>query len=182
MLAGRIRLPAITGLSWLAQADPAGRADRTDHRIGETMPKVAVRRAATVLALTGLAGMLGCASAGASLAATARPAPAVAAVAAVSPDYSCYFPITGFYCYAQTKDGNAPLFNPSGGLYTQLPLNDKVKVTCWYYGNPPKPWLGDGYLDHVTWENIAHPITGHIPDPYVNLDGQVPWQAGIPQC
>jgi hypothetical protein len=100
----------------------------------------------------------------------------------VSPDWACYFPISGFYCYAQTLNGQAPLFNSNGSLYTKLPLNDKVKITCFYAGNPPSPWKGDGYMDHVTWENISRPIAGHIPDYYVNLGGNYPWQIGIPKC
>jgi hypothetical protein len=135
-----------------------------------------------MITVSGLLGGLSTLATGTSLAATKEHARPVAMMVTVSPDYTCYFPITGFYCYAQTEHGNAPLFRSSGALYTKLPLNDKVKVTCFYYGNPPAPWKGDGYQDHVTWENIANPITGHIPDYYVNLGNQTPIQAGIPQC
>jgi hypothetical protein len=157
-------------------------ADESPHD-GEEMPKrSAFKIVFTLVMLAGSLGALGALASGTSLAATQEQAHVVAGTAAVSPEYTCYFPITGFYCYAQTQNGNAPLLNPSGSLHTRLPLNDKVKITCWYPGNPPSPWLSDGYMDHVTWENISDPITGHIPDSYVNLGGQDPWQAGIPQC
>ena len=139
----------------------------------------------TLVTMLGILGVLGSANAGASLAAAPAQAHAVArtVTVTVSPNYECYFPIISpFYCDAQTQNGNAPLFTSSGNLDTTLPLNDKVKLTCWYYGNPPSPWKGDGYQDHVTWENISHPITGHIPDHYVNLGDQTPPQIGVPQC
>lgn len=160
------------------------------------MPKRRVFRAGvgTILAAGALLGM----SLTAGPAATVMPAQAGGANAArqvtaarslnaamivpAAPLFTCYFPITGFYCSAQTLNGHAPLFKSSGALYTTLPLNDNVHISCYYKGNPPSPWKGDGYEDHVIWENISSPITGHIPDYYINLNNQTPGQAGIPPC
>jgi hypothetical protein len=74
----------------------------------------------------------------------------------------------------------APLFKSSGALDEILPANDTVHVTCYYNGNPPKPYKGDGYQDHVNYENIPNSISGHVPDHYVNFDNQTPGQVGIP--
>lgn len=78
-------------------------------------------------------------------------------------------------CYFQTQDGYAPLFAPNGSLRALLPLNDKVLVTCYYFGNPPAPYAGDGVLDHVTWENTIGSFTGHIPDAYIDEGGDYPY-------
>jgi hypothetical protein len=85
-------------------------------------------------------------------------------------EYSCSGNIfTSFrQCYLQTQNGNAPLFAPNGSLYALLPLNDKVLVTCYYFGNPPAPYAGDGVEDHVVWENTIGNFTGHIPDSYID--------------
>jgi len=82
-------------------------------------------------------------------------------------------------CYFQTKapagySGHAPLFSPDGSLHLTLPLNDKVLVTCYYFGNPPSSYAGDGIEDHVTWENGVGSYTGHIPDPYINEGNATP--------
>jgi hypothetical protein len=147
----------------------------------------------SAVAVAGLVGGLSLAAGGTSLAAVQQRAnpvtPNVASIpkaastpnAAASLDYTCYFPITGFYCAAHVFAG-APLFYSSGALDQILPSNDTVHVTCYYSGNPPYPYKGDGYQDHVNWENISHPISGHVPDYYVNFDGQTPGQVGIPHC
>lgn len=80
-----------------------------------------------------------------------------------------------------TINGNAPLFI-SGYVQESLPRNDKIHVSCWYYGNPPTGYLGDGYQDHVTYENWPYSAAGHIPDAYVDLGGHTPNQVGIPKC
>lgn len=141
----------------------------------------------SVVAVAGLAGGLSFAAAGTSLAAAQQRAHPVTLKAASAPevaslDYNCYFPITSpFYCAAHVFKG-APLFKSTGALDEILPANDTVHVYCYYTGNPPSPYKGDGYQDHVEWENIAKPITGHVPDYYVNFDGQTPGQVGIPPC
>ena len=141
----------------------------------------------SAVAVAALAGGLGLASGGTSLAAAQQRVHTVTLRAASAPqvaslDYNCYFPITSpYYCQAPVFKG-APLFKPSGALDVILPANDKVDVTCYYPGNPPSPYKGDGIWDHVTHENIAHPITGHVPDYYVNFDGQTPAQLGLPRC
>jgi hypothetical protein len=81
-----------------------------------------------------------------------------------------------------TTNGHAPLFRSNGTLWGTLPLNDSVTVTCWYYGNPPSPWHGDGYQDHISWANGVGNFDGHIPDYYINLGGLVPPAYGIPKC
>jgi hypothetical protein len=139
-------------------------------------------KSATLLLATVTAGVFCALLIGPAQASVQKQAVINSAVISAAPDYSCYFPITGFYCLAQTLNGHAPLFRSNGSRYMTLPLNDKVKITCYYKGNPSAPWHGDGYMDHVTWENISNPITGHIPDYYVNLDGNTPGQAGIPPC
>lgn len=87
-------------------------------------------------------------------------------------------------CYFQTENGNAPLFAPNGSLHKLLPLNDKVLVTCFYFGNPPAPYLSDGIEDHVVWENTVGDFTGHIPDAYINEGGEAPYNYpyDISQC
>jgi hypothetical protein len=83
-------------------------------------------------------------------------------------------------CYLQTQNGHAPLLAPNGNLYDLLPLNDKVLVTCFYFGNPPSAYLSDGIEDHVVWENTVGDFTGHIPDAYINEGGENPYD--ISQC
>jgi hypothetical protein len=73
---------------------------------------------------------------------------------------------TGRYCIAHVF-ALAPLYEPDGVLYTQLDGNTAVKVTCWYKSN-------GAFEDHVTWENIDVPITGHVPDAFVNFDNHNP--------
>jgi hypothetical protein len=152
-----------------------------------------LRIGTSAVAVAGLMGGLSFAAGGTSLAAVQQRAhPVTPKVAsrpnaasmpkAASLDYTCYFPITSpFYCAAHVFAG-APLFKSSGAFDKILPSNDTVHITCFYFGNPPKPYKGDGYQDHVTWENISNPITGHVPDYYVNFDGQTPDQVGLPQC
>ncbi len=144
-------------------------------------------------AAAGLMGGLSFAAGGTSLAAVQQRAHPVTLKVAARPeaastqqvaalDYTCYFPVTSpFYCAAHVFSG-APLFKSSGALDQILPSNDKVDISCYYFGNPPKPYKGDGYQDHVTWENISKPISGHVPDYYVNFDGQTPDQVGLSQC
>jgi hypothetical protein len=141
----------------------------------------------SAVAVAGLMGGLSLTAGGTSLAAVRQPAHPVTPGRALAPtaaslDYTCYFPITSpFYCAAHVFKG-APLFKSSGALDEILPSNDTVHVTCYYAGNPPSPYKGDGYQDHVTWENIPNPISGHVPDHYVNFDMQNPGQVGIPPC
>jgi hypothetical protein len=181
------------------QAKPAlPRAERrrTTGTSGDKMLKARILRTGfSVVAIAGLAGGLSLAAGGTTLAAaqqrtqsvTSRVLSAPKAVSmqkvakTASLDYTCYFPISGFYCAAHVFSG-APLFKSSGALYEILPSNDTVHVTCYYSGNPPKPYKGDGYQDHVVWENIPNPISGHVPDYYVNFDKQTPGQVGIPPC
>jgi hypothetical protein len=142
-----------------------------------------LRLAVTVITAAGTIGGFAALATGTSLAATTEPTRTVAVTQVLSSSYECFFPIISpFYCNAQTQKGNAPLFDSAGNLYTKLPLNDQVKVTCWYFGTPPSPWKSDGIMDHVTTENISNPIVGHIPDHYVNFGGQVPSDLGMPQC
>jgi hypothetical protein len=93
-----------------------------------------------------------------------------------SPDYAIVVPV-------QTVDSyRAPLYNPSGQLVAKLSAGTTVEVTCYYAGNPPAPYLGDGYMDHVVWVEGRGDFTGHVPDRYVNLGGETPVEYGIPQC
>ena len=74
------------------------------------------------------------------------------------------------------------VIRPCAGELQDQDEKGSVHVYCYYTGNPPSPYKGDGYQDHVEWENIPSPITGHVPDYYVNFDGQTPAQVGIPLC
>lgn len=136
-----------------------------------------ISAAAAVTALSGLAAT------GSAQAAVSSPAHAVSVGAArtAAPDveYSCSGTpsTTSRSCYFQTQNGDAPLFYPSGSLHLQLPPNDKVHVTCYYYGNPPSGWLNDGVQDHVNWTEVTGNTTGHIPDPYIDEGGENPWNA-----
>lgn len=153
---------------------------------------------AAVLALGLASGVLSLAAAAPASAAPSRPIPvqftgadAVSSAAARTdavPDvvYSCSGIIftASRQCYLQTENGHAPLFAPNGNLYYLLPLNDKVLVTCFYFGNPPSAYLSDGIEDHVVWENTVGDFTGHIPDAYINEGGNAPWNYpyDISQC
>jgi hypothetical protein len=104
-----------------------------------------LRTGFSVVAIAGLAGGLSLAAGGTTLAAaqqrtqsvTSRVLSAPKAVSmqkvakTASLDYTCYFPISGFYCAAHVFSG-APLFKSSGALYEILPSNDTVHVTCYY--------------------------------------------------
>lgn len=82
------------------------------------------------------------------------------------------------YCYFQTKNGSAPLYEPNNTLYISLPLNDEVEITCYYYDE-------NGYVqDHVVWTQATGSFTGHIPDSYINEGGANPWQSPglLPYC
>ena len=93
-----------------------------------------------------------------------------------SPDYAIIVPVL-------TVDGyRAPLYDPSGQLVAKLSAGTDIEVTCYYDGNPPAPYLGDGYLDHVVWVQGIGDFTGHVPDVYVNLGGETPQEYGIPVC
>lgn len=107
---------------------------------------------------------------------------AAARAAAVTPafQYSCFgtpHRLGSRYCYFQTKNGRAPLYNPNGTLKERLPLNDKVEVNCYYY-------IGSTIEDHVSWTQATGNFTGHIPDYYVNEGGHNPWNwpGYLPQC
>jgi hypothetical protein len=137
---------------------------------------------ALAIALSGLAANGGAqASTQAPLQAAVTATERAQAVPAV--EYSCTGNIfTPFrQCYLQTQKplyggtGHAPLFAPNGSLHALLPLNDKVLVTCYYFGNPPSPYVGDGIEDHVTWENTIGNFTGHIPDAYIDEGNADPY-------
>lgn len=122
-----------------------------------------------------IASAAGLTSLGAASGATStHPATTPVVSAAAIPDCSP--------CLPHTQNGNAPLFRSNGSLWGTLPLNDEVEVTCWYRGNPPAPWVGDGYQDHVVWVNAVGNFTGHIPDHYINFGGHTPNQVGLPEC
>ena len=95
---------------------------------------------------------------------------------AVTPDYSAT--VT-----TQNVDGReAPVYNPNGSFATSLRPGTEVVVTCYYFGNPPAPYVGDGYQDHIDLiVGIGYQV-GHIPDPYVNLGDRTPPEYGIPEC
>lgn len=136
------------------------------------------RIAKLAVAAVTMASAVGLASLGATAASAATSthpvtAPAASTAAAIS-DCSP--------CFPHTVNGHAPLFRSDGSLWGTLPLNDEVEVTCWYPGNPPAPWHGDGYQDHVVWVNSVGNFTGHIPDYYINFGGLTPNQVGLPRC
>jgi len=86
------------------------------------------------------------------------------------------------YCFANTNSRlDAPLFLPNGTLYAILLPGTRVEVTCWYAGSS-SGWLSDGYEDHVVWVSPLGNFTGHIPDYYVDFNGQYPWQVGLDKC
>jgi len=93
--------------------------------------------------------------------------------AAVAAPYTCVGAPFSWsrYCIAHVLK-NAPLYRSNGTLYTRLLGNTAVKVTCWYRAN-------GAFQDHVTWENIAHPITGHIPDASVNIENHEPNSSAV---
>lgn len=135
--------------------------------------------AASAAAFSGLA--LG----GTAQAATNAPSHASAAaarIATAAPDlqYSCFgtpHKLGSRYCYFQTTNGKAPLYNSNGTLWGHLPLNDKVEINCYYYS-------GSTVEDHVSWTQATGNFTGHIPDSYVNEGGSNPWDSpgDLPQC
>lgn len=142
------------------------------------------RRLAFIVPVASLVGLSGLAVNGTSQAAVKAPtrAGAPAARTQAGPDVQFYCSGTIYrQCYLQTQappkggSGNAPLFAPNGTLHALLPLNDKVLVTCYYFGNPPAPYAGDGVEDHVTWENTIGNYTGHIPDSYIDEGNANPW-------
>jgi hypothetical protein len=101
---------------------------------------------------------------------------ASASTAAVTPDYSATVTV-------QNVDGReAPVYDPSGEFGTSLRPGTQVVVTCYYLGNPPAPYVGDGYQDHIDLIIGIGYWVGHIPDRYVNLGGRTPPQYGVPEC
>jgi hypothetical protein len=132
-------------------------------------PKLAI--AATIgIALSGLAGT------GVAQAATSMPA---ATFTCSGTDFT-----TSRHCYFQTENGNAPIFSSNGTVGGTEPPNDKVEITCWYDGNPPSPYHGDGVQDHVVWTAHYGTIKGHIPDAYINEGGLFPYDSpyDLPEC
>lgn len=91
-------------------------------------------------------------------------------------EYSCHGTPYTFNrgCYFQTQNGGAPIFTSSGNIY-ELPLNDKVLITCWYAANSPPGWLNNGVQDHTTWDQHFGALWGHIPDPNIDHGGPFPW-------
>jgi hypothetical protein len=130
--------------------------------------KLAVATAATIGSLAGL-GVL---SAGTALAAS----PPAAHAPAVSPDYAIVVPVIRVNGY------RAPLYDPFNNLFAKLEAGTDIEVTCYYLGNPPPPYVGDGYMDHVVWEQGIGDFIGHVPDDYVNLGGDTPPEFGVPPC
>lgn len=103
-------------------------------------------------------------------------APGTAKAATTSADYAIIVPVL-------TVNGfRAPLYDPSNQLVAKLGAGDDIEVTCYYLGNPPSPYLGDGELDHVVWVQGIGSFTGHVPDVYVNLGGKTAKQYGVPPC
>jgi hypothetical protein len=152
------------------------------------MRKTHSRLAAGAL-VAGLTALSGLAASGPAQAANAPAAGGGAQArtqAVPDVEYSCSGIIftASRQCYFQTENGNAPLFAPDGALHELLPLNDKVLVTCFYFGNPPSKYLTDGIEDHVVWENTVGDFTGHIPDAYINEGGAAPYNYpfDISQC
>ncbi len=143
-----------------------------------------LRRFGKVLVIIAIA-ISGLAVSGTAHAATNSPARASAAAARTAPatpdlQYSCFgtpHKLGSRYCYFQTQNGNAPLYNPNGTLNRHLPLNDKVEINCYYYS-------GNTVEDHVSWTQATGNFTGHIPDHYINEGGANPWQypGYLPQC
>jgi hypothetical protein len=103
-------------------------------------------------------------------------APGSAKAETTSANYAIIVPVLTVNGY------RAPLYNPSNQLVAKLSAGTDIEVTCYYGGNPPSPYLGDGYLDHVVWVQGIGNFTGHVPDVYVNLGGETPPKYGIPVC
>ena len=135
-----------------------------------------LKLAVSIIAAAGSLAGLSVLGAGPGFAATGGQTRPPVAAAAITSDYSVTVPV-------QNVDGReAPLFNPSGSLATLLRSGTRVAVTCYYFGNPPAPYAGDGYQDHVDLViGIGYQV-GHIPDRYVNLGGRTPPEYGIPEC
>jgi hypothetical protein len=136
-----------------------------------------LRLAVSIIATAGSLAGLSVLAAGPGSAATDGQARASGVpAAAMTSDYSVTVPV-------QNVDGReAPLYNPSGSLYTLLRPGTQVTVTCYYLGNPPAPYVGDGYQDHIDLVIGIGYAVGHIPDRYVNLGGRTPPEYGIPEC
>lgn len=128
----------------------------------------------------------GLAVSGTAQAATNGPAHASAPVSQTATsarsflEWSCFgkpHQLGSRYCFFQTENGHAPLYYPNNTLAGFLPLNDKVKLTCYYF-------IGNTIEDHVTWTQFTGYFTGHIPDFFINEGGSAPWAAPaqLPQC
>ncbi len=64
---------------------------------------------------------------------------------------------------------NAPIFH-SERLIRTLPAGQAISVFCWYRGNPPHAWTGDGLEYYVGYRaSDGANMIGHIPDPYVDF-------------
>jgi hypothetical protein len=135
--------------------------------------KLLVSATMTIGALAGLSF----ASAGTGLAASDADTHASAdAAPALEPAYSATV-------RTQNVDGReAPVYDPNGMFGTSLRPGTQVVVTCYYFGNPPAPYVGDGYQDHIDLIVGIGYWVGHIPDRYVNLGDRTPPEYGIPQC
>ena len=79
-----------------------------------------------------------------------------------------------------TINARAPWWDHAGNFMGTLPPRTQVEVRCYYNGNPPSPWIGDNYQDHVDFIATIGAVNGHIPDHYVNLGGDTPPQFGVP--
>lgn len=130
-----------------------------------------VKLAVTVIATIGSVAGLGALSAGTALA-----TPQASAASAVTPDYEIKVPVITVNSF------RAPLYNSNNTLNRKLSQGTTIEVTCYYKANPPSPYVGDGYIDHVVWVQGIGNFTGHVPDAYVNLGGDTPPKFGIPKC
>jgi hypothetical protein len=125
----------------------------------------------------------------ASAAGTPRVTPAAPAKAGgtssppTSPPNQCVNPGHTIPCWARTRNpgvGNqgcagsspVPFFLRSGGI-SCIRSNESVKISCFYQGNPVIDH--DGLQDHVIQEDGgARKDDGHIPNAFIDLDGNLP--------
>jgi hypothetical protein len=108
---------------------------------------------------------------------------ASASVAAPLAGVGCGGSGSSRYCVVNVQDVKGVsepypvIFDRNTGIPTLV--SGLISITCWYYGNAPSGFANDGVLDHA-----VIPVVGHIPDPYVNLGDENPWQSpwDLPEC
>jgi hypothetical protein len=101
----------------------------------------------------------------------------VASAASVHP---AYFNCTGAAGPGVCTDVNSSttMWLPNNTPKGTLPPQSGIEVTCWYPRNG-----GDGYWDHVVWEQQFGYATGHVADDAVNFNGQTPNNVpGLHRC